>query len=295
MEEISEFDKLKDNLEIYEKKLLNKQFLIIFSNMENKKLKQMMKNNSKNLKELKAIEIIFKKENFPHLAGIKKSSYEKLKMSSKEFYDKLLVGEIEEKDCYFSTFRTLKNSVFTELPNIFRTISVLGDYDFHKEKLNIEKVIGNTKKIPEGVLGIVEDKKNKNYFDRYIPVSLLNAVIEDLILKNSQRRIIFILEKMSYEERYTKLLFKHKDFLLDNLYNNEQFFKCLSNDLKDKIRNDIGINIKEQKKIEINKKKELKPKENTEEKVKAVEKIKSKKEKPRREKRSRIRSKTKER
>ena len=124
MEEISEFDKLKDNLEIYEKKLLNKQFLIIFSDMENKKLKQMMKNNSKNLKELKAIEIIFKKENFPHLAGIKKISYEKLKMSSKEFYDKLLVGEIEEKDCYFSTFRTLKNSVFTELPNIFRTISV---------------------------------------------------------------------------------------------------------------------------------------------------------------------------
>lgn len=85
MEDISEFDKLKVNLEIYEKKLLNKQFLIIFSDMENKKLKQMMKNNSKNLKELKAIEIIFKKENFPHLAGIKKFHMKSWKWVQKNF------------------------------------------------------------------------------------------------------------------------------------------------------------------------------------------------------------------
>lgn len=99
---------------------------------------------------------------------------------------------------------------------------------------------------------------------------------------------------MNTEKKYSKLIFKHKDFLLDNVYNTKEFFEKLTYELKDKIRNDIGINIKEQKEIEVNKKKELKPKENIEEKVKIVEKIKTEKEKPRREKRSRIRSKTKE-
>ena len=42
--------------------------------MESKKLKQSLKNNPKNIKKLKAIEVYFRKEDFPHLAGIEKNS-----------------------------------------------------------------------------------------------------------------------------------------------------------------------------------------------------------------------------
>ena len=45
-----EFDKLKKDFEIYNTKLLNRQYLIIFPDMESKELKQSLKNNPKNIK-----------------------------------------------------------------------------------------------------------------------------------------------------------------------------------------------------------------------------------------------------
>ena len=288
-----EFDKLKKDFEIYNTKLLNKQYLIIFPDMESKELKQSLKNNPKNIKKLKAIEVYFRKEYFPHLAGIEKNS---MKYSPSIFYDKMLEGKVNTKDYQLSVFRRLKTGVFNELPDTFKRICILGKYDYHKEKLDVDKVMGDTKKIPSVVLGLrtQESKLKNNLIERYVPVSLLNAVTEDLTLKGTERRIIFIFEKMNTEKKYSKLIIKHKDFLLDNVYNTKEFFEKLTYELKDKIRNDIGINIKEQKEIEVNKKKELKPKENTEEKVKVVEKIKPEKEKPKRQTRSRIRSKANE-
>ena len=296
--ELLEFEKLKRDLEIYNTKLLNKQYLIIFPDINNKELKQLLKNNPKNIKKLKAIEIYFKKEYFSHLAGIKKNS---LKYSPSIFYDKLLKEEVKLGDYELSVFRNLKTGVFSELPDIFRRICILGKYDYHKEKLDVDKIMGNTKKVPDVVLGLrkKDEKIENSLIERYVPVSLLNAVTEDLSLKGTERRIIFIFEKENTERKYSKLLFKHKDFLLDNIYNTKELFEKLDSKLKDKIRNDIGINIKEEKETKEIKTEESKEKtsqtfnerqETKKEKIEIKEeKTKPEKERPKREKRSRSR------
>lgn len=38
-----------------------------------------------------------------------------------------------------------------------------------------------------------------------------------------------------------KLSFKHNDFYIDNIYNTKEFYDKLSNELKEKIKTDIGI------------------------------------------------------
>lgn len=251
-------EKLKKNIETYSEKLLNKQFLIVFADVEAKKLKQLIKNKPHNIDKLKAIEILFKKENFAHLAGISKNTFTSLSINATEFFDNVLSGKIEAKDCKFSKFRNLKADVFENLPTIFRSISIIGAYDYHKEKLEIDKLIGNTKKIPEAILGIrkLNEKVKIPLTEKYIPVSLLNGITQDYILKNTERKILYIFEKMEHEKEYSKLIFKHKDLSINNIYNTKDFFNRLDLNLQAKIRNDMGlpsIDKEIEKKIVVNK------------------------------------------
>ena len=264
-DQTTEFEKLKKDIQTYNEKLLNKQLLIIFSDVEIKHLKQVNKTKPKNIQKLQAIELAFKKENFAHLAGVEKKSYTSLSISATEFYDKLLNGEIEANNCKFSKFRNLKENIFTNLPNIFRSISIVGKYDYHKQDLDVEKVIGNTKEIAGAVLGIskVNSKIENPLISRYFPKSLLNSRTQDLILLKTERLILYIFEKTLEEKEYSKLLFKHKDFYIDNIYNTKEFYDKLSNELKEKIKADIGI--PSEKKIE--EKNEKKVEEKTEKKI----------------------------
>lgn len=254
--QIIDNDKFRKNIKIYNEKLLNKQFLIIFADVESKKLKQLIKNKPKNIDKLRAIEIIFKKENFAHLAGVSKNTFTSLSINAVEFFDNVLNGKIEAKDCKFSKFRNLKAEVFENLPMIFRSISIIGSYDYHREKLEVDKLIGNTKKIPEAILGIkkLNEKIKIPLTERYIPISLLNGITQDFILKNTERKILYIFEKMDYEKKYSKLIFKHKDLYIDNIYNTKDFYNRLDQNLQAKIRNDMGLPALDKREVEITKK-----------------------------------------
>lgn len=242
----TEFEKLKKDIQIYNDKLLNKQFLIIFSDVEIKHLKQINKTKPKNIQKLQGIELTFKKENFAHLAGIDKKTYTSLSTNAAEFYDKMLNGEIDAQNCKFSKFRSLKENIFDNLPNIFRSISIVGNYDYHKQNLDVEKIIGNTKEIAGAVLGIskINQKVSTPLVTRYFPKSLLNFKTQDMILKKTERLILYIFEKTPKEKKYSKLGFKHKDFYIDNIYNTTEFYDNLSDELKNKIKNSMGLSSK---------------------------------------------------
>lgn len=245
----TEFEKLKKDIQIYNDKLLNKQFLIVFSDIKIKQLKQINKIKSKNIQKLRAIELSFKKENFAHLAGLEKKTYESLSIKAAEFYDKMINGEIEPQNCKFSKFRNLKENIFENLPNIFRSISIVGNYDYHKQYLDIEKVIGNTKEITGAVLGIsrLNQEVKNSLIDRYFPKSLINSKTRDLTLKETERLILYIFEKTPTEKEYSKLSFKHKEFYIDNIYTTKELYNKLSITLKEKIKNDMGIPLEKSK------------------------------------------------
>ncbi|WP_294063947.1 PBECR4 domain-containing protein [uncultured Fusobacterium sp.] len=280
-----QLDDIKKALKIYEEKLLNKEILILHAEMSDKNLKKLSLENLKTLKKINGIEIAFEKKNFMHLAGIIRKS---IKIPLNTFYDNMKANKIFLNDFKVSEFTEKKSLIFPQLPLTLRSIGTVGDYNYSKINIEADKIIGSTRKTNTAVLGVREKQENivSNFFKKmYAPVTLLDEITENLIKSNTQRKILAIFEKSINDKFYTNLVYKHKEYPIENIYNNKEIYKLLTFDLQEKILLEISDR----------EKKELKPKENTEEKVKAVEKIKSKKEKPRREKRSRIRSKTKER
>lgn len=280
-----QLDDIKKALKIYEEKLLNKEILILHAEMSDKNLKKLSLENLKTLKKINGIEIAFEKKNFMHLAGIIRKS---IKIPLNTFYDNMKANKIFLNDFKVSEFTEKKSLIFPQLPLTLGSIGTVGDYNYSKINIEADKIIGSTRKTNTAVLGVREKQENivSNFFKKmYAPVTLLDEITENLIKSNTQRKILAIFEKSINDKFYTNLVYKHKEYPIENIYNNKEIYKLLTFDLQEKILLEISDR----------EKKELKPKENTEEKVKAVEKIKSKKEKPRREKRSRIRSKTKER
>lgn len=278
-----QLDDIKVAQKIYDERLLNKVILILYADISNKDLKKLPFEKLKTFKII-GLEIIFEKENFMHLVGITRES---IKIPLEVFYDNIKVDKILLSDFEVSEYTSKKNSVFPQLPLALRTVGTVGNYNYSKPYIKADKIVGSTKKMNTAVLGIREKliKIPNLSIKTYAPVSLLEEITENLIKKDTQRKILVIFEKTLNEKYYNKLSYKNKDYPLENLYNNKEFYNLLTFELQEKILLEISDR----------EKKEFKPKENIEENVKVVEKIKPEKEKPRREKRSRIKSKTKER
>lgn len=278
-----QLDDIKVAQKIYDERLLNKVILILYADISNKDLKKLPFEKLKTFKII-GLEIIFEKENFMHLVGITRES---IKIPLEVFYDNIKVDKILLSDFEVSEYTSKKNSVFPQLPLALRTVGTVGNYNYSKPYIKADKIVGSTKKMNTAVLGIREKliKIPNLSIKTYAPVSLLEEITENLIKKDTQRKILVIFEKTLNEKYYNKLSYKNKDYPLENLYNNKEFYNLLTFELQEKILLEISDR----------EKKEFKPKENIEENVKVVEKIKLEKEKPRREKRSRIKSKTKER
>lgn len=278
-----QLDDIKVAQKIYDERLLNKVILILYADISNKDLKKLPFEKLKTFKII-GLEIIFEKENFMHLVGITRES---IKIPLEVFYDNIKVDKILLSDFEVSEYTSKKNSVFPQLSLALRTVGTVGNYNYSKPYIKADKIVGSTKKMNTAVLGIREKliKIPNLSIKTYAPVSLLEEITENLIKKDTQRKILVIFEKTLNEKYYNKLSYKNKDYPLENLYNNKEFYNLLTFELQEKILLEISDR----------EKKEFKPKENIEENVKVVEKIKPEKEKPRREKRSRIKSKTKER
>lgn len=239
-----ELEKLKKEFLVYNEKLLNKEFLLIFCDITNKTLAKIPEKAKVNLKNLKAISVSFGKENFTHLVGIPKAGK---KLYAVDFYDKLKKNKILRSDYETSICSELKGEVFNKIPNIFKQMSIIASYNYEKQQFKVDKILGGTKKIPDVVLGLKERQIKGNLIeegvDKYIPASLLNAVTEDLILKGTERKILYTLEKNISEKLYKEITFVHRDFPIDNLYNDKRYFDLCYISLQEKIKENLQIKL----------------------------------------------------
>ncbi|MCF2640750.1 hypothetical protein I6E31_12355 [Fusobacterium varium] len=233
-----QLENIKAALNIYEKELVNKQILILYSEISNKDLKKLSKEKLKEFKKIVGLEITFKKENFMHLVGIVRES---IKIPLITFYNNLKLNKVSLNEFEISEYANKKNFIFPILPNSLRTVGTIGNYNYSKPYVKVDKIIGNTKKSYGAVLGIREEKfkKSLNLLKSYAPVSLLEEITENLILKNTERKILAIFEKNINEKYYGKLSYKNKDYPIENIWNNKEFYKLLTFDLQEKILNQI--------------------------------------------------------
>ncbi len=219
IQEIADLEKLKKEFLIFDEKLLNKDYLLIYPDMTFKQLSRLKEVQKQKLNNLKKIEIKFRKEHFTHLVGISK---EGKKLSAESFYNRLKENKITKEDYETTIFAEMKSDVFNRLPTVFRQMSIVGNYNYTKPQFCVDKIIGGTKVVSDIVLGL-----KKINSETYIPCSILKEQTSNLTLKDSERKIIFIFEKQNTELKYSKLIFVHKDFTLDTV-TNSQLFQLLS-------------------------------------------------------------------
>lgn len=219
-------ENIKKALNIYKENFLNKKILILYSNFPNKNL------NKISIEKLKivGIEISFKKENFIHLVGIPRTA---INISPKEFYDKLILDKISLKEFKLSEYANKKHFVFSDLPNSLKSVGLVGEYNYSKPYIDADIIVGNTKKIYSPVLGIREIN-SKNSLKVCIPVTLLEEITENLVKKETQRKILTIFEKNINDRYYNNLLYKNKNYHIENIYYNKNFYNLLSYDIQEK-------------------------------------------------------------
>lgn len=233
-----QLDDIKAAQKIYDEKLLNKIILILYADISNKDLKKLPFEKLKTFKVI-GLEITFEKENFMHLVGITRES---IKIPLEVFYDNIKENKILLGDFEVSEYASKKNSVFPQLPIALRTVGTVGNYNYSKPYIKADKIVGSTKKMNTAVLGIREKLiKIPNFsIKTYAPVSLLEEITENLIKKDTQRKILAIFEKMINEKYYDKLSYKNKDYPIENLYNNKEIYKLLTFELQEKILFEIA-------------------------------------------------------
>lgn len=182
---------------IYEKKLLNKKFEIIY--------------RDRNDNEIKDIELYFGKENYQHLTGIELlDNNGKVREHVAElFYDKCVKNRLAKKEIQFKKDGTtnLKLVSLPILMEIYKVTKITGDYNGIKPYLIADKVVGNV----NFCLGLKKDER-KGY---YVPASSLLHNIKDLTLNQSQ--VLAILSKDKNEILYGKVRHVAKGINLTNL------------------------------------------------------------------------------
>ena len=203
LKKIAEFHKL------YKKKLVNKNFLLIYKNFE----------------EMKKVSISFSKENFFHLTGLGQS---KSFITPLNFYKKLERRQLEITDFEVKNFTLKKLSVSTEMVKIFSEKSKIAVYDTkNKYQKNLSIDNGMALSIPESnaVLGIRYIKDDKS-----VPVSLLQQKLENISQKDTITDIVCMLEKTIKEEEYNKIVYNTIDMKV-LLEKNKELEKLLTKDL----------------------------------------------------------------
>ena len=170
---------LQEAIIVYEKNLANKKILILY---------QVDKN-------VKYIEIIFKRSNFLHLTGLK---IKNPKLNSRTFYKKTLNQRLSLNDFEINQNGTtkLKIDILNQISSINKFINMIGNYQANRKFLIANKVIGNLnvclclKKISDSI---------------YIPISSLRENIKNITDK--QYRIICIATKKLKCEQYNQITY----------------------------------------------------------------------------------------
>lgn len=120
-------DKLVESAKRYDKRLNNKDFLVVYQ--ENR--------------EIKAVHVGFKDVNFLHLTGIT------TELSAKQFYSACVSGKISEKDFSVNKkgFVEQKLAVLPYLPDLFYYKCMIGNFVNSGIYIKADYFIGNTKAV----------------------------------------------------------------------------------------------------------------------------------------------------
>lgn len=174
---------------IYDKYLLNKDFLYIYIDSVTKKIKY--------------IEMKCRNRNFLHLTGVKTH------IKAKDFYKNLNKERISLEDIDYRSNGTtrLKLEVFERIPLLFTSaVQICFQDDFFTLKLQVDLLINqpvrNRKDI---VLGL----KQQQNFDFFVPASLLKE--EPQKIGKNFSRVLGILEKNEKDKKYYNIKYKAKD------------------------------------------------------------------------------------
>lgn len=166
----------------YNEKLLNKDFLIIYRDIEDYKIKY--------------IEITFKKEHYQHLTGLEliDKNGNRIEHHSVDFYRKCIEQKLSLKEIRFRRDGTspLKLTALPSLSDFSKIVRITGDYNNSKRYLAVDKLVGGV----NFCLGVKFDGK------KYVPASALCENIKKLAVKTSQVLVIYSKsnDSLYYEE-----------------------------------------------------------------------------------------------
>ena len=229
----SSLEEILEDYSFYKNKLLNKKYLFIFSEVRNRQLSKI--SNKKKLENLKIIKIEFKDSFFPHAVGIKPYG-----MNASKLVEKINERTIEIKDYEATSFRPLKRKALKDLPNALTKPMIIGDYAGYKPDFKADKILGSPSHINGAIVGIlVSTEITRDKIIECIPNSLQHEIAGNYVISDTERKILFTLEKEIEQEKYSKLLFKAKDIPIHNLYYNESIKKHLSPELQEEIRKQV--------------------------------------------------------
>ena len=187
---------IKTAKDIFDKTLLDKEFLYIYKNKITSDIEYFIMKCSKN--------------NFLHLTGIE------TKLKGKIFYSALEENKLslEEIDYKNNGTTRLKLEIFPRLPLLFNSaIQVCFQDDFFTLKLKVDIML-NKPKIDQKdiILGLKKDKK----YNFYVPASILKKEPREIGKNFSQ--VLCILEKNRNEKNYNKINYIAKDVEFKELF-----------------------------------------------------------------------------
>ena len=179
----------------YQKKLLNKKFLIIY--------------REKRDNSIRYIEVVFYERNYQHLTGLELIDCKGnvLRNQSVNFYRKCIENKLGIKEFRFKTDGTthLKLSALLVLMDITKITKITGDYNHMRPYLFVDKVVGGV----NFCLGLTKED------DIYVPSS---ALLEDIKkLTDVPSQVLAILEKETLEKVYRIVKHVAKGLNLNNL------------------------------------------------------------------------------
>lgn len=152
--------------------------------------------NSTTLSTIHSYEVVFNKNNFLHLTGIRlnKDTVE----SPNHFYAKCLDNRLTENDFTFAKDGSTKQKldILESIMKIKQNANMIGDFTDRGIKLYTQKVAGGT----YGCIGFVTDVRTK----LNVPNTLLKKDIRD-VTKRPANKIFAIMSKPYTSDKYCKL------------------------------------------------------------------------------------------
>lgn len=171
----------------YEKELENKNFMFVYQTGKNK---------------FEKLEVEFTSKNFMHLVGIILNPHSHIK-NAHAFYRACLHRNLEPSDFFLKSDGTTirKLEVLSSLMNIYKMITMIGDFNYKKPTLRTKKLIGNR----NVSIGFVKPRG----YPYFVPNTMMQCHIKKLT-KTNRQDIVAVFKKELGDLQYTHMCFAGK-------------------------------------------------------------------------------------